>query len=406
MSAVRQARIWTNARFLALWAGSCLTHLAFSVYLLTESWYVVQELDRENWLGIVMMTTTIPRVLLMAAGGVLADRLKRSSLLFILNVSRAVMIGGMVGLLAAHSLNLGFLLVFALVFGVMDAFFWPANRSLMPSIVPKEQLVRANSVMETTNQLSFFIGPALAGVLLRFGSFEAAFGIAGVFLLAAGFILRSIKEDKVRPAERKPKFSQELKEGIEYVRSSPIMLALMGTYIIINLFFAGPVTAGMPVLVKTSLSGDVMALSYLESAFAIGMMAGGALTGILNLKRKRAALALGLISLAGIGSALLSLIQAVWQGALLMLIIGIFVACNNILIAAFTQESVKPELMGRVQSLLSVASMGFVPVSYALVSVLLSAGVPVASLILSASILLVLFIGLILSTVRIIWNTD
>jgi DHA3 family macrolide efflux protein-like MFS transporter len=91
-------QVWTNRRFLILWLGSGLTSLAFSVYLLSESWYVVQKLDRESWLGIVMMMTTIPRVLLMTVGGVLADRVLRSKILSVLNVSRSIMILALVAL--------------------------------------------------------------------------------------------------------------------------------------------------------------------------------------------------------------------------------------------------------------------------------------------------------------------
>jgi DHA3 family macrolide efflux protein-like MFS transporter len=158
------ANVWTNSRFLRLWIGSALTNMAFSIYLLTETWYVVQKLNQETWLGIVLMMTTIPRILLMVVGGVFADRLRRSHLLFLLNISRAIMLAAMIGLLLTQSLTLDVLFVCALVFGVLDAFFWPADRSILPTVVHKQQLVKANSIMETTNQLFFFIGPCLGWV--------------------------------------------------------------------------------------------------------------------------------------------------------------------------------------------------------------------------------------------------
>ncbi|TJY41797.1 MFS transporter [Cohnella pontilimi] len=398
--------VWTNARFLILWLGSGLTSLAFSVYLLTEAWFVVQKLDRESWLGVVMMVTTIPRVLLMTFGGVAADRIPRSTILSLVNVSRGIMIFALVALLSYHSLSIWGLLVFALIFGVLDAFFWPANGSLLPQIIGKNQLVRGNSIIQTTNQLCFLLGPALAGLLLKFVSFEVSFAVSALFLLLAGVTIRFLREERLAAAGEKQKFMKELKDGITYVKSFSFLLILMGVSIIINLLFAGPLNAGMPVLVKHSLHGDVLALSYLESSIAVGMMAGSILSGILNLKRKRALIAMGLILLLGAATALLSQITAVWQGIVLMFAIGFFVSFSNILTSALIQQMVRTDMMGRVQGVLSTASMGFIPLSYALVSILLSAGIPIPTLMLVSSVVMVLFVVSIMAKVKVIWTTD
>jgi DHA3 family macrolide efflux protein-like MFS transporter len=166
------------------------------------------------------------------------------------------------------------------------------------------------------------------------------------------------------------------------VKNFPFLLTLMGVSIIVNLLFAGPLNAGLPILVKNSLHGDVLALSYLEGSIAVGMMAGSMLVGILNIKRKRAAIGMFMVVLLGIATALLSQITSAWQGMVLMFAAGLFIAFDNVLTATLIQQMVKPEIMGRVQGLSSTASMGFVPISYALVSVLLSLSVSINMLLL------------------------
>ncbi|MDB4866450.1 MAG: transporter [Cohnella sp.] len=399
-------QVWTNRRFVILWLGSGLTSLAFSVYLLSESWYVVQKLDRESWLGVVMMMTTIPRVLLMTVGGVLADRVLRSKILSALNVSRSIMILALVTLLYFQSLSISALLAFALCFGVLDAFFWPANGSLLPNIVDKQQLVRGNSIIQTTNQLCFLLGPALAAIFIKFASFEVSFGVSALFLLVAGISIRFIKENRPSSAGEKTMFMRELKDGVAYVKNFPFLLALMGVSIIVNLLFAGPLNAGLPILVKNSLHGDVLALSYLEGSMAVGMMAGSMLVGILNIKRKRSAIGMSMVVLLGIATALLSLITSVWQGMALMFAAGLFIAFDNILMGTLIQQMVKPEMMGRVQGLSSTASMGFVPISYALVSLLLSLGVSINMLLLLSCSIMALFVLSIMLKVKVLWTTD
>jgi MFS transporter, DHA3 family, macrolide efflux protein len=399
--------IWTNSRFLVLWLSSGLTSLAFSVYLLSESWYVVQKLGLEAWLGIVLMVTTIPRVLLMTVGGVLADRMNRSIILSVLNISRGLMIAVMVVLLSFHALSIWGLLGFALFYGILDGFFWPANGSLLPNLVEKDQLVRGNSIIQTTNQLCFLLGPALAGVLLKYASYETAFGVSGVLLLVAGIAIRGIRENRLTEDDKENrKFMLELKDGIAYIRSIPFMLTLMGTSIIVNLLFAGPLNAGLPILVKTLFHGDVLALSYLESSLALGMVAGSVVVGILNINRKRGALAMGFIALLGIATGSLSQIVLLWQGIGLMFAAGFFVSFSNILTSSLIQQMVRPDMMGRVQGVLSTASMGFIPISYALVSVLLSIGISISTLLLVSCTIMVVFVLSIMTKVKIVWTTD
>ncbi len=78
------------------------------------------------------MVTMIPRVLLMTVGGVWADRFKRSKIMVVSSFMRCLLIFIMITLLHLYLLNLWSLLVFALLFGILDSFFSPANQSLLP----------------------------------------------------------------------------------------------------------------------------------------------------------------------------------------------------------------------------------------------------------------------------------
>jgi DHA3 family macrolide efflux protein-like MFS transporter len=198
----------------------------------------------------------------------------------------------------------------------------------------------------------------------------------------------------------------ELKEGINYIRSFPFMLMLMGMSIIVNLLLAGPLNAGLPILVKTLFHGDVLALSYLEISIALGLTAGAVVVGILNISRKRGALAMGLVVLLGIAIGSLSQIVFLWQGIALMFAAGFFLSFSNILTSSLIQQMVRPDMMGRVQGVLSTASMGFIPISYALVSVLLSIGISISTLLLISCTIMVVFVLSILAKVKIVWTTD
>jgi MFS transporter, DHA3 family, macrolide efflux protein len=396
-----------NRQFLFLWVASTLSGLALSIYLISESWFVVKGLKLESWLGIVMMMTTIPRVLLMSIGGVLADRLKRSHVLFYSSLIRGVLIFGMILLLGHSLLTVSLLSVFAFSYGILDAFFWPSSNSFIPLIVEKQHITRANSFIQTTNQFSLMVGPAIAGFIIRFGSFEGAFATSAGLLVLSGVLVRFMKEpEKEEKKAVRKSMMKDLKAGFVYIKGVPYLLTVMCTSVIVNLFLVGPVNIGLPIIVNKVLNGNVLDLSYLETSIAIGMFFGALITGIVNFKRKRGVISLTLVGILGITNALLSQMTSLYYGIGVIALSGICLAISNIVGPSLSQELIEPKMMGRVQSLMSTASMGFTPLSFALVSFLLSMGVSIQLVMLISCGVMSLFCFACLWKVKVVWEVD
>lgn len=400
--------ILRNKKFLFLWVATIFTGLSLSMYLISETWFVVNRLKQDSWLGIVMMVTTIPRILLMAVGGVLADKISRSQTMFLSNLTRGLLVAGLVVLILMDILNVWLLLLFAFLFGVLDAFFWPASNSFIPMIVQKSQITRANSIIQTTSQLTLMIGPAFAGFIIKFYSFAGAFLTAAVLLIVSSLIMKFMREEKKEheASMNADSLKEDLKEGIHYVKRMPYVLVVMGSSIIVNFLLVGPINIGLPLLVEHTLKGDILDLSYLESSLAVGMFAGAIITGVFNFKRKRAILSLSLIAILGVMNGLLSQMTILWYGIFIMVIAGTCLAISNIISPSLTQELVEPKMMGRVQSLISTASMGFTPLSFAFVSVLLTFDISIQVIMLTSSVLMTLFVFIVLWKVKIIHSID
>lgn len=397
-----------NRQFVMMWLAGTLSGLALSIYLLTESWYVVRGLGRPEGLGWVLMATTLPRVFLMVIGGVVADRFSKTRVLFVSDFTRCVLVAGMVGLLAAGSLPYGGLMIFAVCFGVLDAFFWPASQSLLPALVAKEQLTRANALVQTTQQVSMVVGPAVAGFAVAYGSFTASFGLAAVFLLLGSIVILFIKLESAGSSLSRPATSplQELQEGLRYARQTRFVFVIMGISLFTNLVLTGPGQISLPVMVDQYLQGNALDLSYLESALAGGMVLGAVSVGWLNLRRRRAVSNIILISLVGVMLALFGQVSTLWQALLVLIPFGAFLSAGNILASSLIQERVEPDKLGRISSLLSTGSMGLIPLSHGLVSIILSMGVPMPWILLVAGVLMTLFMWWVLWQVKMVWTWD
>jgi MFS transporter, DHA3 family, macrolide efflux protein len=278
--------LFKNKKFILLWISSLFTGLSLSMYMLTETWYVVNVLDKKSMLGFVLMATTLPRVLLMMIGGVMADRIKSSTIMLLSNCLRGVLLLLMIFLLSIDLLNIWTLIGFALMFGVMDAFFWPASSSIIPALVDKQILTRANSIIQTTTQITTISGSVVAGWLLSFSTFGVAFAFVAILLVISGGLAFYINDhNRVRISSGST--WGQLLEGLKYVKNSPLLLSTMLLGVVINLLFAGPVSLAGPIFVSDLFHGDAKDLSYVQSALPIGIVIGGLLVAVWNPTKKR-----------------------------------------------------------------------------------------------------------------------
>lgn len=370
--------LFKNRNFGLLWLASLIGNFALAVAMLAETWYVVKTLGAKEQLGVVMIAASIPRIALMALGGVVADRMKRSLIIVMSLGLRSLLLMILVGLLYFDYLDIRALTVFAFLYGALDAFFWPARDALTPAIVARADLTRANSIMLTTNQVGLVFGPVLGGVMLATMDYPAIFGLTAGLLLLAALCVAAINEQFLVVAQRaRASVLAELKEGAVYALQTPVLRALMLIYAAANLLFMGPLGLGVPVLVTENLDGRPQTLSFLQSAFAAGMVAGGILLTLYPPRGKRLLLITLIIALEGMLLSLLAHASWLWAALILQAMIGLAVVANNVPMMSLIQQYAEPDKIGRVMSLNSMASMGLAPVSYALVTGLLSLQVPI-----------------------------
>lgn len=366
--------LFQNRNFGLLWLASIIGNFALAIAMMAETWYVVKTLGAKEQLGWVMIAGSVPRIALMAVGGVLADRMSRSRIIIYSLGLRVLLLLSLVGLLYINRLDIWALTIFAFLYGALDAFFWPARDTLTPIIVADRDLTRANSIMLTTNQVGMVFGPVMGGAMLALMGYEMIFGLTAAMLLIATVCIAYIKEPLIQVSRKAgPSMIHELKEGVMYALQTPILRALMLIYITANLLFMGPLALGIPIIVADYLKGEASTLSYLQSAFAAGMVLGGILLTIYPPSKKRLLMITVIIAIEGVLLSLLPLTPWVWAAIALQFLIGMGVAGNNVPMMSLIQQSADRDKLGRVMSLNNMVSMGLSPVSYAMVTALLAA---------------------------------
>jgi MFS family permease len=123
----KPAHVLRNHNFRLLWIGEGISLLGDQFYLIALPWLVLSLTGNPLAVGTVLAMAGIPRALFMLVGGALTDRFTPRKLMINSNLARMILTGLLAALVMANLIQLWMLYVSALLFGFVDAFFFPAQ---------------------------------------------------------------------------------------------------------------------------------------------------------------------------------------------------------------------------------------------------------------------------------------
>lgn len=366
---------WTvlkNRNFLFLWAGQVFSQLADKVYLVLMIALISTRFQEEGqtvsgWVSAVMVAFTIPAVLFGSFAGVLVDRWPKKWTMIFTNVLRGVLVFVLPGLLwAAHGnflqVPLGFwaVLVTTFLVSTLTQFFAPAEQATIPLIVPRSQLLSANSFYTFTMMLAVVVGFASGDPLLNLAksllanvpwvnSFSqelvvgGSYAIAGVLLLA----LRTGETTHTQVSNLGQVWS-DIKEGLAFIGSHRrIKGALIQLVILFSIFAALAVLVVRMAEVLPAIEPSQFGL--LLAAGGVGMAVG---IGVLNRFVQQVSYRqLSLYGSLGMGAAFSGLgfnTLHLWPTLSLLATIGVCAALIGVPMQTTIQEQTPEALRGKV----------------------------------------------------------
>lgn len=395
-----------NTNFLFLWAATLFSSFALAFFTFSQTWYIAKTLNLEASLGIVFVALSVPRLIFMIVGGAVADKFPKKNIMFYSNIIRAILVATILTWFIVGDVTLYTFALFALFFGLADAFFWSADGSILPELVEKSRLTQANSLTQMTNQGSVILGPVLGGILIKFTNYETIFSITILLLIIAAILVQKIQFTVPEKTETDKSMFTSIKEGISYVKESPFLSTFLICSAFLNLFLIGPMQVGFPLFVKNVLHGDSLQFSYLEAAVGGGMAIGAVIVGLKNINRRRGLFCIIMMLLSGVFFLSINFSTVLWQALLAGMFYGITIAMAIVPLMAMIQSTVKEEMMGRVMSLLMLSSMGFIPLSYAFTSLALGIGIPIVTVMKSGAIAVIVFVLFVAIRVPVVRKFD
>ena len=351
----REFRLLFSGQAISLVGDGMLTiALAFAALDLTGSVADV---------GLLLAASRAPLLLTVLAGGVVADRASRRSLMVGADLVRMGALAVAGALLIGGDARIWQLAVLLAVFGTAGGFFYPASTGLLPLIVPPEELQQANALRGLSQSAGIVIGPALAGVIIATASPGWAIAADAVtFAVSAATLAQLRLPPRLRPPRQR--FLRDLADGWHEVTSRTWLWAtilVMGAGA--NVFTAAVTTLG-PGIARRDLGG-ASAWAVVATALGAGAVLGGVL--VLRLRPGRplvaANLAWALVCLPDFLLASVAPVPAIAGAALLS---GVGIAIGSALWETTLQRNVPQAALSRVSSYDWFGSLAFNPLGLAL----------------------------------------
>jgi len=383
-----------------LWVASVISNLGDGVATIAYPWLASSVTRNPIHIAAVALVTRLPWLLFSLPAGVITDRVDRRKLAAWMDVVRAIVTLGVAFVVLAVQPDLaapesvadgsaavpssaGLLLALvyfaALLLGTAEVLRDNSAQTLMPSIVDKKQLEKANGQLWGAEMvMNSFVGPPLAGVLLGIAFSLPFFVDAGSFAVAAALVLSisgQFKPDKNTSPSRPQSFMGEMKEGVRWLWSHPLFRPMAIALGVLN-GTSMMALATFVLFAQEVLELDATGFGLLTTGVAVGGVLGSAVAHRVTKSFGQGATLFGSILIMAVGTLVSGLTSSFWVFWSMGLITSGVAVIWNVITVSLRQSLIPDHLLGRVNSVYRFVGWGMMPIGSLLGGVVVAVGAP------------------------------
>jgi MFS family permease len=345
--AVSFSTVLHNPQFFCLWLAQLVS--SFGDWLAMVALF---SLIAFRWQGTpyqvsgIILAYLVPVAVLGPLAGVFVDRWNLKRTMVMSDVLRA---GIVLLLILATSLSQVYLLVALL--SAVSIFFLPAQSSMIPLLVRKEELLVANALNAQAMNLTKILGPGAAGILVAWAGERACFAIdAATFVFSAAMLAWiSAARPPAEAGRGVAAVLRDLREGLRFLHNHAVLRFIV-VAMVAALFAIGAFDALIAVYVRDLLGGGPQVFGWMIALIGVGTIGGAALIGKFGQRQSKVALVLlGILGI-GAGIFLMALITHTAAALACCVLLGLLASAAIVPSQTLLQEATPRELLGRVNS--------------------------------------------------------
>ena len=355
-----------KSQFMIVALGQAVSMLGSHGVQFALIWWLAEKTSSPLMLGISGLVAYLPMTLFSPLAGIAVDRYNRKFISIFSDMAMGAVAMIYAVILSFFDLPVWTVFVMLCVRGIGSTFQQPAIQSIIPQLVPKDQLIKTNGWLQLLNSGSFLFGPVIGASLYAIFPMSVVLMSDVVGAVLASTALAVVKIPELEKTEREEQhFIAEIKEGLQVFKNDRSLF-----YIVIVealcMFFYAPLSSFYPLMTSDYFKLSAMYGSVVELSFAIGMMASSLLfSSVLKISRKIRVSFLGLFGM-GVMSLLCGIIPPAYTGWFFFtrgcICLGASGNVHTIPLTAYMQETISPEKMGRAFSVLTLISSVTMPV--------------------------------------------
>ncbi len=288
--------------FALLWSSSLVSNVGTWMQTVAVGALVTQRTGQARWTALVAVAAFLPIGVLAPVGGAIADRTDRRRWLLAGNVLEAGLAAVLALLSATGRASPGVITAVVFAGGCLAALMLPVQQALIPSLVPRQDLLAASSLGMAQYNLGRVVGPALAAVVIAVGSFTAAFVVNAASFLVVVVALLFLRVPG-RPSPSAEGLWRSISDGARAAWAEPGCRSAI-VLIAVAAFLLSPFIALVPAKAAMVTSGGDKAVAAatgaLTTAQGVGAVVGALLLAPLAARfGRRRLLVFSLVATAG-----------------------------------------------------------------------------------------------------------
>ena len=272
------------------WLGSIASVGSTQLYFMAMAWLVFELSGSPLDLGFLGAATAVPTILSTLAGGIVADRFNRRSILILTTAMAAVLLILLAILDATGFVRVWHVLAISGALGLVQGVDFPARTSIFPALIQPRQMMSAVALNSILWQGTRMILPAIGGVLIALTDTAVVFVLCALGFIGMALVLRSLQFKQEIDAVDKP--WREFVEGVKFVLDRRLFLTLI-LLSWMSHFFGTSYVQIMPIFADILQSGE-RGYGLLISFTGLGSVTGTLLVGRFQQSRR-----LGMVMLSG-----------------------------------------------------------------------------------------------------------
>ncbi len=353
-----QRSIFTERNYLTYLCGSLFSTQGLWIQRMTLGWMMWEQTHSESWLGMLAFLMFFPSIVLSPLFGVMVDRINRRQAAVITSI-----ILGLLSLLLSllvwqQLVDEKMLLFFSLAIGVANSAYQSIRLSLVPELVSETNMPKAIAINAILYNTSRFIGPVIAGYLIKFQGNAIALAVVAVSYIPLIIVLLLLKLDNFQRSVGSKQFTffMDVKAGLNYALSSDLILRLL-ILIAVSAAFGRGLLEILPAAIDVLYGRGVEALAWMNSAAGVGAIMAGLLLSSFSAARLFPAMRIAAI----VSGLLLMVFSYISSFELGLFIIGALSFCATVCgvgTQSLIQVSVTSAFRGRVMSLWGAINIG------------------------------------------------